>query len=166
MPLDIPDGASCFLDSNILYYALIPTPPISAGCLALLNRIVAGRVQAAVSVPVLSDVMHKVMISEVASLTGRDRAGLIGYLGKHPEIIGNLTQYPQVPSRLGLIPLTVLPLDQQILLDASRLAVQHRLLTNDALIVALMQRDGLVHLVTNDDDFDSVTGLTVWKPRS
>ena len=39
------------------------------------------------------------------------------------------------------------------------------LLTNDAMIVALMRRHGVTHLVTNDNDFDRVPGLTVWKPR-
>jgi len=28
MPLDVPDGAACFLDANILYYALVPTPDV------------------------------------------------------------------------------------------------------------------------------------------
>lgn len=46
-----------------------------------------------------------------------------------------------------------------------RISIQDRLLTNDAMIVALMQRHELTHLVTNDDDFDHVPGLTVWKPR-
>jgi predicted nucleic acid-binding protein len=38
-------------------------------------------------------------------------------------------------------------------------------LTNDATIVALMRRHGLIHLATNDDDFDRVPGLVVLKPR-
>jgi predicted nucleic acid-binding protein len=63
------------------------------------------------------------------------------------------------------MPWTVLPVDDQLLREATRLAVQHGILTNDAMIVALMQRHGLVHLVSNDDDFDRVSGLTVWKPR-
>jgi len=31
--------------------------------------------------------------------------------------------------------------------------------------VALMERHQLTHWVTNDDDFDHVSGLTIWKPR-
>ena len=45
------------------------------------------------------------------------------------------------------------------------ISVEYGLLTNDAMIVALMQRHRLSHLITNDDDFDAVPGLTVWKPR-
>jgi predicted nucleic acid-binding protein len=36
---------------------------------------------------------------------------------------------------------------------------------NDALVVALMRRHGRSDFVTNDEDFASIPGLTVWKPR-
>ena len=94
MPLDLPDGSACFVDSNILYYALVATPGLSEHCIALLNRAIGGRLSLSVSVPILSDVLHKVMISEVAQLAKRDRAGVVGYLGKHPQIITQLVEYP------------------------------------------------------------------------
>ena len=165
MPLNLPDGTACFVDSNILYYALVPTPVVSEPCLALLDRVIAGRIPASVSVPVLSDTIHKVMTSEVAQLTGRDRAGIVGYLRKHPEVIARLVEYPQAMDRLSVLPMSVLPVDEQLLHHAARLAVQYGLFTNDSLIVALMQRHQHTHLVTNDDDFDRVPDLTIWKPR-
>ena len=48
---------------------------------------------------------------------------------------------------------------------AAGLSVQHRLLTNDAITVASMERLGLTNLATNDDNFDTVPGFTIWKPR-
>ncbi|HEY1684130.1 MAG TPA: type II toxin-antitoxin system VapC family toxin [Tepidisphaeraceae bacterium] len=165
MSLDIPDGTVCFIDSNILYYALVSTPPVSEHCLAFLNRVIAGKISATVSVPVLSDTLHKVMMAEVAAITQRDRAGIVGYLGKHPEIITRLTEYPRAMDRLSTIPMNFLPLNQAFLHEAASLAVRHGLLTNDAIIVTLMQQHGLVHLATNDDDFDRVPGITIWKPR-
>ena len=104
-------------------------------------------------------------MSEAAQLTGRDRAGIVGYLGKHPEFITRLTEYPHAIERLGVIPMDILPVEDQLLRDAVHLAVQHGLFTNDALIMATMRRHQLTHLVTNDDDFDRVPGLTIWKPR-
>ena len=165
MPLDLPDGTACFLDANILYYALVPTPGVSPPCLALMDRIIAGHVLASVSVPVLSDAIHKVMTAEAAELARRERSGIVGYLGEHPEVIKRLVEYPLAMERLGIVPMTILPVDDQLLRSAAHLAVQHGLLTNDALIVALMQRHDLTNLATNDDDFDFVPGLTVWKPR-
>lgn len=165
MPLDLADGTACFVDSNILYYALVPTPGVSEQCRAFLERASRSDLSAAVSVPVLSDAIHKVMVSEVAQLAKCDRAGIIGYLGKHPEIITRLIEYPKAMQRLSAVPLTVLPVDADLLQDASQIAVRHGLLTNDSLILALMKRHELTHLVSNDDDFDRVPGITVWKPR-
>jgi predicted nucleic acid-binding protein len=38
-------------------------------------------------------------------------------------------------------------------------------LTNDASVVARIKRHGIHNLATNDDDFDNVPNLIVWKPR-
>ena len=165
MPLDLPDGTSCFVDANILYYALVPTLTVSEHCVSFLQRAIDGSLSLSTSVFAVSDAIHKVMISEAAQLLARDRAGMIGYLGKHPEVIARLVEYPKAMERLSIIPMRTLPVDEQILRSTARVAVQHSLLTNDAMIVALMQSHQLIHLATNDDDFDRVPALTVWKPR-
>ena len=165
MALAPPDGTACFVDSNILYYALVDTPPATAQCVELIERAMAGRVSLLVTVPVLSDAIHKVMISEAAQLSGRDRPGMVGYLGRHPEVIARLVQYSKAIEQLLTAPLNVLPLDTDLLRDATRLASQFGLLTNDATIIALMRRHHLTDLATNDDDFEAVPGITLWKPR-
>ena len=82
MPLDLPDGTACFVDSNILYYALVPTADVSERCIKLLDRAISGLISISVSVPILSDTIHKVMTSEAAQIAGRDRAGIVGFFGK------------------------------------------------------------------------------------
>ena len=62
MPLGVPDGTLCFIDSTIFYYSLVPTPGLSEPCSELLDRIVAKKVRACCTVPVLADVVHKVMM--------------------------------------------------------------------------------------------------------
>ena len=47
----------------------------------------------------------------------------------------------------------------------SKLVSEKReLLTGDALIVAVMQANGLTHVASNDADFDRVPGLTRYAP--
>jgi predicted nucleic acid-binding protein len=166
MALDLPDGEQCFVDANILHYALVPTFDASPSCLGFVDRAVAGLVSLSICVQVLGDVLHKVMTSEAAELTGRDRAGIVGYLKRHPEIIAQLVAYPMAIERLKIVPVRVLPTDLDLLRSVPQIAQTHGLLTNDAIIVALMQRHGITHLATNDDDFDRVPGITVWKPRA
>src|SRR6266566_2285966 len=52
----------------------------------------------------------------------------------------------------------------QHLARGADLSAQHRLLTNDALTLAVMEKRGVTALATNDDDFDTVEGITVYKP--
>jgi predicted nucleic acid-binding protein len=63
---------------------------------------------------------------------------------------------------MPIICLTVVP---ESLVQAAAIAQELSLLTNDAISIALMRGRGLTHLITNDDDFDGVPGLAVWKPR-
>ena len=47
---------------------------------------------------------------------------------------------------------------------AAGISQQTGLLSNDALIVAVMQANGLTNLASNDGDFDRVSGLTRYGP--
>jgi predicted nucleic acid-binding protein len=53
---------------------------------------------------------------------------------------------------------------EQSVAQAADLSLQHALLTNDAVIIALMQTQGLVTLASNDADFDRTAGITRYAP--
>ncbi len=48
---------------------------------------------------------------------------------------------------------------------ATAVSCSLQLLTNDALTVAVMEQLALNDLTTNDENFNTATGITVWKPR-
>jgi predicted nucleic acid-binding protein len=163
--LDLPVGARCFADANILYYHFVKTPPFSDPCSDFLRRAVAGEITAFVSVAVLAEAVHKMMLAEAAVRFGLQRANLANWLNHHRDRIRQLTEFRAAAEQLAAWPLILLPTDGPILAQAAATAQQHGLLTNDALTVTLMRSHNLTHLVTNDDDFDSVPSLTIWKPR-
>ena len=41
---------------------------------------------------------------------------------------------------------------------------RYHLMTTDSIILATMHRLGITHLISNDTDFLSVPGMTVWRP--
>ena len=165
MPLDLPDGTACFVDSNVLYYSLIPVSDLSEMCAKFVDRIISGKLSAYCSVGVLGDAIHKVMMYEIVEKTGRPRSGLIACLKRHPEVIATLKECTDAAQRLVALPLRLLEVNAGLITKAAHVSVDCQLLTSDAAIVALMHEHGIVHLVTNDDDFDRVPGITVWKPR-
>lgn len=57
-----------------------------------------------------------------------------------------------------------LPIDVQDILLAGDLSLKHGLLSGDALLLAIMQKNGLTNLASNDADFDRVPGITRFAP--
>lgn len=165
MPLDVPEGQRCFLDANILYYCFVETPPFSESCRKLLTRVQGGEVVALTDVRALGDCVHKVILAEVSHRFGRTRDRLIGWLKQHREALAYLPKTAQACGRLLQLRLSVVPNESAMLPTAVAIAQEHQLLLSDAGIIAQMQRHGIAHLATNDDDFDRIPGITVWKPR-
>jgi predicted nucleic acid-binding protein len=58
----------------------------------------------------------------------------------------------------------ILTIAPAVIAAAAALSQQTGLLTNDALIVAVMREHGLVNLASHDSDFDRVPGLTRYSP--
>ena len=162
---DLADGVSCFVDANIICYHIVQTPPLSEECTRFLKRIERGAVQAATSAAAVAEAIHKVMLAEAIQQHKLDHRGLAHRLQRQRELIADLTEHQKVPTLLKALSMHVEPVTLDILERAAALSVQHRLLTNDAVSVAVMEKLGLSHLVTNDDNFDSVPHLISWKPR-
>ncbi len=59
----------------------------------------------------------------------------------------------------------VLTIAVPLIAAGARLSRQTGLLSNDALIVAVMQANGLTRLASSDHDFDRVPGLTRYEPN-
>jgi predicted nucleic acid-binding protein len=165
MPLAIPAGQTVFLDSTILHYAFVSFPDATARCIDLLGRIAKGEVSAHITVPVLNDAVHKIMCSEAKQRFDRPRAGLVAWLKANPDAVRQLTHAEGALRLVAALPIELLPVDTAMLLAAQQIARTRGLLASDALIVAAMQHHEIMHLATNDDDFDPIPGLTIWKPR-
>lgn len=161
---DIPDGATCFLDATIFYYHLVNTPPLSDDCSDLLARVAAGAIDGVTSTVALAEATHKVMLAEIMRKHGLGPQGLITRLKKHPELLDLLTEHQQIVSLAQALHVRVEAITVDLLLHGANLSPQHRLLTNDALTLAVMKKLSVTHLATNDDDFDSIPGLIISKP--
>lgn len=166
MPLNVPDGETCFIDGNIFYYHYVETSTILESCTLFLERVACGLVNGYTSEHVLAEAIHKIMLSEAATRFELSRAGLAHWLAGHPDKISGLQLFREAAAEIAAMEIPLLPNGgTELLREATACSHELGLMTNDALIVAMMRRHGLTHLATNDDDFDRVPGLTVWKPR-
>ena len=161
----IPDGTHCFIDANIICYHIVNVPPLSAECTLFFKRLENRQLRATTSTAVVAEAIHKVMLAEAVQKHGLDHRGLAHRLQRQRNLISNLEEHLKVASLIGAVEMHVEPVTLDILERGSQLSKTHQLLTNDALTISTMEKMALQHLVTNDDNFDSISGVTIWKPR-
>lgn len=161
----IPDNTQVFLDTNIFLYAITEHPRFGLWCNALLDRIDRGNVKGHISVMVLNELTHRLVIGEVAQEKGLKPGRVVKYVKRHPEALDHLNSYDivgQVEKEYGL---KILSVTAEVFAEARHLMQLHRLMSNDALHLSVMRSAGIGNLITNDPDFDRVEDILVWKPE-
>jgi predicted nucleic acid-binding protein len=159
---DLPTGHTVFLDANIFLEHLLRGEP---ACTTLFQRLRRGDISAIASVLVLSEVRHRLLLTEVvrqghASETQR----ALDVLRRQPHILPHLKPCDAGLTLLLQTPLRIVSVTPAQFRLAQRLSIRYRLLTNDALHLAVMRAHRLRHLASADKDFRRVPRLTLWSP--
>lgn len=162
---DIPDQAAVLLDANIVVYALYPQAQFHRVCAELLARGARRELALHLVVNTATEVLHRVMLLELMA-QGSFQHGLdaVTYLKRHPQAVEQLARYKTVLRDLGQARSNILSLSYQDLHASRRYRETDGLLTNDSLIVAVMQREHIPYLATNDPDFERISGIAVRRP--
>jgi predicted nucleic acid-binding protein len=161
---DLQAGDSIFVDANTLVYHCTLDPTHGPACTDLLDQIGHGVITGFTSTHILSEVAHRLMTLEASRLLGRPLTGMAYYLNTHPAEIQRLSSFRKAIEDLSIGSLRILIIPTALVVTAAAVSQQVGLLTNDALVVAIMQANGLTKLASNDIDFDRVPGLTRYAP--
>jgi predicted nucleic acid-binding protein len=81
-----------------------------------------------------------------------------------PEEVKKLERYRQVIDEIPRLGIDVLPVTHHLVAVAGAVSQQTGLLSGDALVIAVMQDEAIVHLASHDADFDRVPGITRYSP--
>jgi len=84
---------------------------------------------------------------------------------RHPALLDGLTSHHRVVTTVRGLRLHMETITLELFARGAALSTQERLLRNDALTLAVMEHLGVTILATNDDDFDAITRMTVYKLR-
>jgi predicted nucleic acid-binding protein len=155
---DLVAGDAVFVDANTLTYHFQPHPVWGPPCTDLLLRIENRELVGYTSTPVLGELAHRLMTIEASALFNWPFAGIGNRLRTHPTEVQRLTAFRRAVDRILQGNLRVLTVPPPLLATAAALSQQVGLLTNDALIVAVMQANSLTNLASNDSDFDRCRG--------
>ena len=159
----IPSGEAVFVDANVLVYHFTPHPVFGQGCSGLLARIESGDVIGYSSTRTLGEVAHRLMLFEASMVFGWP-SKIVERLKRQPSALQQLTRFRSAVDDTLQSQLQVLAVQPQWIGAAAGISQQHGLLSNDALIVAVMRQHGLVNIASGDTDFDRVAGITRFGP--
>ncbi len=161
---DLGMGDAVFLDANTLVYHLTSDRLFGAACSQLLQRIENQEIQGFTSTHVLTEMAHRIMTIEAIAVFAWPIAGIAQRLRQHPAQVQQLASFQQAVERILQSRIQVLTIPVPLMAAGTRISRQTGLLSNDALIVAVMQTNGLTNLASSDLDFDRVPGLTRYAP--
>ncbi len=161
---DLPAGESVFLDANLFIYHFHPHPTLTAPCNELVDRIENGEVAGFTSAHVLAEAAHRLMTIEACDAFGWPFAGIAQRLRQHPAEVRTLVRFREAIQKIPQYGVQVLVSPPDAIDAAAAVSQQTGLLTNDALLVVVMQAHGLANLASHDADFDRVPGLTRYAP--
>ena len=165
MTLDqVPTGTRIFVDSNILVYHFQPHPSFGPSCHRLLERIERQDIEGFTSTNLLGELAHRLMVIEAGALPGWAGGKVLNRLKQQPGAVKLLTLFQTAVESVLQSKIQVLPVPPVLVSTAAALSRQHGLLTTDAVILTLMQAQGLTHLASHDAHFDSVPGITRYAP--
>ncbi len=128
-----------------------------------MQRIENGEVVGFTSTAVLSELAHRLMTFEAATLFGWP-SKIVDHLKQNPAAVGQLTRFRQAVAEVPRVNVKTLTIAEALVEVATAVSQQTGLLSNDALIVAVMQANGLTRLASHDGDFDRVPGLIRYAP--
>lgn len=160
---DLSRGERLFLDANVMVYHFGPHPTLGPPCAQLLQRIGNQELTAFTSTHVLSEAAHHLMTLEASSHFGWT-SKVVQHLKQQPATIQQLSAFRQAVEKVPQLGIQVLTIAPDLIAAAAAFSQQHGLLSNDALIVAVMRANGLTRLASNDADFDRAPGLTRYAP--
>lgn len=162
---DLAPGDAVFLDANTFVYHFAPDPLLGPPCHQLLQRVEQRELRGVTSTHVLTETAHRLMTIEASVTFGWPFAGIAVRLRKHAAEIQKLTAFRAAIEAVLDSTIEVLTIEPQLTLSAADISRQHGLLSNDALIVAVMRGHGLTNLASHDADFDQVAGVKRFAPQ-
>jgi len=161
---NLASGEAVFVDANTFVYHLAPDPVFGAACSRLIQRINSQDLRGFTSTHILTEVAHCMMTIEASTLFGWPFPRIAYQLQMHLTEVQKLTAFRNSVETILNSKLQVLSIPPALVLLAATLSQQTGLLSNDALILAVMQANQLTNLASHDADFDRVPGLTRYAP--
>lgn len=143
-----------FIDANI-FQVILKNPKYCDRCKKLLDSIRMEEIKAYTSVNVAEEVVYKIMMFEFREIKS--------FLKNKPEVIRELEKPWKVLNDIKNS-VEILDVKSDDPIESGKLSKRYSLLPSDSLSVAVMKRNDIEVIATNDTDFEKIDGIKIWAP--
>ena len=158
---EIPSGSRLYIDANIFVYYF---GRMSNECAALIGRCEREEIEAYTGTHVLLEVAHRLMMTEAVDKGLVTPGNVPRKLRRRPELASQLNEHSEAIRFILNMGIQILQVDTDILEISANLRAQTGFLVNDSISLAVMQRQDVHAIATNDRDFQRVNWLEVHLP--
>lgn len=158
---ELPDGSQVFIDANIFIYHF---SGVSNECTSFLERCEREEIFGFTTTNILLEVMHCLMMLE-AVIGGFVTLGSVAKkLKSRPEIVRQLHIYAEQIEKIPAMNINIVPVTEELCLKALPWQQKYGLMTNDSILLVACQEYNCWNLASNDQVFERIEALTLWKP--
>ncbi|MCD6092836.1 MAG: PIN domain-containing protein [Candidatus Aenigmarchaeota archaeon] len=131
-----------------------------------MNRIKDNEIKAFTSVIVLSEILHKLMISEIVKKYNVGYLEALNYFKNKPNIFLKLEKcWEDIKEIKSINNLVILDVTDKAFDIGIKYSKEFKLLISDALHLAVMKEYNITNLASNDSDFERVGWINLFKPK-
>lgn len=161
---DLAANDHIFLDANTLVYHFASHQVFGPAANQLITQIENQQLQGYTSTHVLTEAAHRLMMIEAATLPGWKPTKVKLRLLQNPSALQTLTLFRSAVETVLQSRVQTLVIAPSLIASAAVISQQAGLLSNDALIVAVMQAHALANIASSDADLDRLPGITRYAP--
>lgn len=155
-----------FIDANIFLHHAFNINPVS---IEFLKRVESFNFKVCTSSLVLEEVSFKLLLQSASNflerVTMQNVKKLLKDNKKRKYVLNPVEEYMKYIKLLSTSGLIIIDLKASDIIEAIQKAKSYGLITADAAHLAIMQRRGINHIATEDNDFKAVPGITIWSPE-
>ena len=162
---DLDDNSTTFIDANIFIYHFSRKSKFNPDCTNFLERVEKKKITGVTSIPVVQEVLHRMMIAEASTILPDIKAGsIVKYLKDYPDTVKKLLNHHCIPEYIASFNLEIISPEIKTIERSQQMKMHHGFLSNDALTLQIMEESNVNNLASNDSDFGCVDFITLYKP--
>lgn len=155
------EGDAVFLDANIFVYHFVG---VSQQCKLLLRQCRERFLHGTTASFILAETVHRLIVAEAIERKLVTARNPVKQLRERPNVVRQLHKHAESVHKIRAMNIEIVPLTVSAIAASADVRTRYGLLTNDSILVAVIEDRGMQRLATLDQDFERVEWLLVYKP--